>query len=110
MFTSYNEKHEKKRENYICKNCDFVCIYKSDFIRHCSTRKHKDVTNVTNTKSEEKYTHVCSHCAKIYTSRMGLWRHSKICKAPEKENISMTLLDDDIEHCLLYTSPSPRDS
>jgi len=26
---------------------------------------------------------------------MGLWKHNKICKPPEKENISMELLDDD---------------
>ena len=36
-----NEKTEKKREKYSCEHCDFICSYKCDFSRHCSTRKHK---------------------------------------------------------------------
>jgi len=47
----------------------------------------------------EKESHICSHCRKEYTSRMGLWKHSKKCKAPEKENISIALLDNDDIEC-----------
>ena len=86
----------KSAEKFSCELCIFTCSKQSNYLRHCSTRKHKDVTNVTTTNSEEKGTQICSHCSKEYTSRMGLWRHSKICKPiVEKENISMILQDDD---------------
>ena len=96
MVTNSNEKTEKKRENYICENCDFICSYKSDFSRHCSTRKHKDVTNVTNVISNIKCDHKCKQCGKIYESRMGLWRHSKKCtsKIPS-ESVNIVLQHED---------------
>ena len=98
MVTYSNEKPEKKRENYVCENCDFVCSYKSDFNRHCSTRKHIDVTNVTNDVTKTKTDHICGHCGKIYESRMGLWRHTKKCTS-KISSISDELLikpEDDI--------------
>ena len=117
------EKLRKVANEYYCEICDYRCSNLFNFNKHCSTRKHKEVTNVTNIKSDEKDTLVCSHCAKKYTSRMGLWRHSKICKPAEvkrtepqsgskrfidstsrifeenptlneNENISMVILDD----------------
>jgi len=88
------KKLQKVANEYYCEICDYRCSNLFNFNKHCSTRKHKEVTNVTNIKSDEKDTLVCSHCAKKYTSRMGLWRHSKICKPAEKENISMVILDD----------------
>ena len=98
MVTNSNEKTEKKREHYICENCDFICSYKSDYIRHCSTRKHKDVTNVTNTVTNPKCDHKCRQCGKIYESRMGLWRHTKKCssKISSESNELILKSDDDI--------------
>ena len=92
----------KIRKTFSCETCDYTTCDKKDYNKHCSTQKHKDVTNVTIVKSDEKNTHICSHCDKKYTSRMGLWRHSKICKAPEKENISMVLQDDDVANLPIH--------
>ena len=97
MFTNSNEKTEKKRENYVCEKCDFVCIYKSDFIRHCSTRKHKEFTKITNVNKNEKECHICCHCYKEYTSRMGLWKHAKKCPKKTCESAEIiSNVDDDI--------------
>ena len=95
MLQNNPKKSEKIRKIYSCETCEYITSNKKDYNKHCSTKKHKDVTNVTTVKSDEKDTLVCSHCDKKYTSRMGLWRHSKICKPAEKENISM-VLDDDV--------------
>ena len=83
------EKTEKNRKKYSCETCLFYTSDKSAFTRHCSTRKHKDVTYVTNKEESEKEQHKCSHCSKTYESRMGLWRHSKKCEI-------ISNVDDDI--------------
>ena len=97
MFTNSNEKTEKKRESYVCENCEFACSYKSDFHRHCSTRKHLEFTKFTTVEKNEKDHHICSRCGKDYTSRMGLWKHSKKCpKIPGGSNELILKPDDDI--------------
>jgi hypothetical protein len=93
MVTKKAGKAGKSRKIFCCEKCDFHTSDKKDFNRHCSTRKHKDVTNVTNnvTKKadEDNEQHICKHCGKKYASRMGLWRHSKVCKSIE--NIQLVL-------------------
>ena len=69
----------KSAEKFSCEKCDFTCSKQSNYMRHCSTRKHIDVTNVTNDVTKTKSDHKCGHCGKIYESRMGLWRHTKKC-------------------------------
>ena len=91
MMTNSNEKTENKRDNYVCEYCDFTCSYKSDYIRHCSTRKHKMMTMDDPNKNNGEPTHICSHCKKIYKTKQSLWVHKQKCKAPEKENISMVI-------------------
>jgi hypothetical protein len=90
MLTDSNEKNEEKRENFVCEKCNFVCSYKSDFYRHCGTRKHAALTQltvlVTEKSTEENKQHVCSHCHKKYRSREGLWKHHKVCKPVETES------------------------
>jgi len=91
----YTEKTVKNCEKYICVVCDFHTSDKQNYTRHCSTRKHKEYTNVDNNVYKKTEDVMCSRCGKEYKTRMGLWKHNKICKPPEKENISMELLDDD---------------
>ena len=92
----YTEKTEKNRKNYSCEICDFHTSDKSAFTRHCSTRTHKEYTNVDQTVYKKTEEIICSRCGKEYKTRMGLWKHSKKCEAPAKENISVVLLDDDV--------------
>ena len=46
--------------------------------------------------------HVCSHCNKIYKTKQSLWVHKQKCKAPEKENISIVLQDDDVANLPIH--------
>ena len=95
MFTNKVPLVPKSAEKFSCELCDFTCSKQSNYNRHCSTQKHIEFTKFTNVNKIKKDTHVCSQCGKEYTSRMGLWKHNKICKLSEKENISM-VLDDDV--------------
>ena len=98
MFTNSNEKNEEKRGNFFCEKCNFVCSYKSDYARHCVTRKHKEFTKFTNEFTEkndvENGLHICKQCGKEYTSRMGLWKHAKVCKPAENIQSVLPIGDD----------------
>ena len=92
------EKTVKNCKKYTCEICDFHTSDKQNYTRHCSTRKHLELTiqpkQLTIKTDEINTHHICSHCDKKYTSRVGLWKHKKNCKTPEKENISIVLLDE----------------
>ena len=101
-----NEKTEKKREKYSCEHCDFICSYKCDFSRHCSTRKHKmEIMEINKELIGKKNMgqqitgYNCLHCGKIYETNAGLWKHSKKCssKIPSETNDLLIKSDDDIE-------------
>ena len=89
---------EKIRKIFCCEKCDYATSDKKDYNKHCATRKHKDVTNVTNNvtikSNENNELHICKHCGKKYASRMGLWRHSKGCKSIENIPLVLPLHDD----------------
>lgn len=72
---------------YNCANCNFNCLYKCDWDRHLETTKHKK-TIFVNQKNElcETQDYECSICSKKYTTRSGLWKHSKTCKPKEPED------------------------
>ena len=96
MFTKNPQKSLKIPKSFSCEVCDYNTSNKKDYNKHCLTQKHLEFTKFTSVNKIKKNTHVCSHCSKEYTSRMGLWKHNKICKPVEKENISMVLQDDDV--------------
>ena len=96
-------KTPKNAKLFNCESCDFICSKQSDFIRHCSTRKHKMEIMEINNKIERNKNigehmtgYNCINCGKKYETNAGLWKHTKKCKSPEKENISMLILDDDV--------------
>ncbi len=63
-----------------CKNCNFVCSNKKDYMRHVSTRKHKMVTLGTNDNEKTPTYYICE-CGKKYRFRSGLCRHKNKCNA-----------------------------
>jgi hypothetical protein len=65
-----------------------------DYNKHCSTRKHKMMTNDAPKNNIGEPTHICSRCDKSYKTKQSLWVHKQKCKTPEKENISMVIHDD----------------
>ena len=89
------KKTVKNRKFYSCEVCQFTTGDKKDYNRHCSTRKHLELTTTLTKKTEETIPHyICSHCSKEYTSRVGLWKHSKICSV--YKNDKSLLSEDDI--------------
>lgn len=61
-------------KQFICNVCNFISIKKNHYIKHCTTIKHKQQIQ-TNIKEN-----VCINCNKLYKTRSGLWKHSKMCK------------------------------
>ena len=89
---------EKIRKIFCCEKCDYNTSDKKDYTKHCATRKHQLLTQLTNSLTEKSSeyveTHICSHCNKTYKSREGLWKHSKVCRPAEKENVRIIQTDD----------------
>ena len=89
------EKTVKNGKKYSCDVCDFITSDKTDFSRHCYTRKHISLTKVINLDDQKTEKHICKHCSKIYKSKQGLWKHNKTCIAHENAKFSNTLKTDD---------------
>ena len=71
---------------FICKNCDYLTSNKKDYNKHCSTLKHKMMTNDDNLSPKIPRLNICE-CGKIYKYRQGLHVHKKICNyKPNKQN------------------------
>lgn len=74
----------KNAEKYECKNCLFKCCKLSNWKKHCSTRKHKMLTNVDKINTinyilkEESPKFKCA-CGKIFSYRQSLSVHKKKC-------------------------------
>ena len=94
MLTEKLQKLQKVAKEYVCESCQYRCSNLFNFNKHCAARKHIELTKLTDTTKELNTYHICCHCDKKYTSRVGLWKHKKNCKTPEKENISIVLLDE----------------
>jgi len=92
---------------YHCEPCDYICSNKSNFNKHCSTRKHEMIT--TRLQNEHAGAGVDEAlfdciCGKMFTRRQNLWRHKKkcilACPRPEPAitaSMFMKVLDDNKE-------------
>jgi len=81
---------------FCCSVCHYKTSRKSSYSKHLMTSKHikltsvnknneescKKVENENENENENDFT--CDNCEKIYKSRVGLWKHNKVCKI-EKE-------------------------
>lgn len=67
-------------KKFVCECCDYKCSKKSDFDKHLSSNKHK--SNETGNIKVAIVDMVCDNCNKLYKSRVGLWRHKKLCIEP----------------------------
>ena len=77
-----NEKNAKKRQKFICVNCDFKCCKQSDYDRHILTAKHKLLTNTNENFQKNAKVYVCS-CGKQYKHASSLSGHKKKCNYKE---------------------------
>lgn len=101
-------KFPQKFPKYSCECCCIFTNNKKDYTNHLLTAKHsktvffntspqniaifpqKSVDQSINncSKLDDKNTHTCDNCNKIYKSRVGLWYHNKKCKIKNVENIT----------------------
>ncbi len=69
----------KNAEKFKCVECYFNSCKLSDWKRHLSTEKHKQLTNPNNfTPKNAEKTYVCS-CGKKYKHMSSLCAHKKVC-------------------------------
>jgi len=61
---------------FFCSKCDYYTNKTSSYNKHLTTRKHHEATN-DNVATD---TFECNICNKVYKSRVGLWKHKKVCK------------------------------
>jgi hypothetical protein len=110
-------------------SCECCCIFtnnKKDYNNHLLTAKHKKNISFNNfspivsvfpqieepqisqflfqptntqTNNDNKTTHTCEKCNKIYKSRVGLWYHIKKCETNDVEK--MPILDTNLKMDLL---------
>merc|ERR1712070_223213 len=79
------KKVPKSSTNFYCEKCNYITCRKSQYTRHLSTSKHKNLENDTNdTKKVQKSSigFQCE-CGKIYIQKQNLYRHRKNYKFNE---------------------------
>ena len=93
------EKVTKKYCEYKCEICSFITTNKSKYNLHNLTEKHKKNENVKKSQDHSLLL-CCEKCNTKYKSRVGLWRHSKICnkekEMPINENFVKNTLNTDM--------------
>jgi len=78
------KKSPKIAKNFYCNFCNYVCSKQSEYNRHISTLKHKNLQK-PNTHQENEKKYDCN-CGKIYRHSSTLYAHKKICYFLHKEN------------------------
>ena len=79
--------------SFSCEKCNYITNVKSNFKKHCTTARHKNVTNVTNgddNVSERIIIYSCCICNKTFKSRNGLWCHSKKCSIEPSSDMALS--------------------
>ena len=83
-----NKKMPENANLFICELCDFTCCKKSNYDKHLSTSKHKNLTNPNSliNKNADKQ-NICN-CGKIYKHSSTLSAHKKTCTIAPQTNPS----------------------
>ncbi len=85
----------KENPRFCCDYCGIKTNNKKDYGNHLLTAKHSKLTNVNKQLTVISHfsqdsvinngnTFICDICEKSYKSRVGLWKHKKLCNAEEK--------------------------
>ena len=84
---------QKPQSKFICEECDYLTSNKKDYNKHLDTRKHLCNINSNNCNPINPQIEIlaCLNCEKIYKSRVGLWRHKKICVKPENITLDINI-------------------
>jgi hypothetical protein len=84
---------QNPQSKFICEPCDYLTSNKKDYNKHLATRKHQCSINSNNCNPINPQNEIltCLNCEKIYKSRVGLWRHKKICIKSETITIGASI-------------------
>ena len=96
------EKNPKKPQKYECKNCAYGSSNKKDYSRHLLTPKHASQSGgyemvIKNPKKPQNQIYGCE-CGKEYKHLSGLWRHKKVCIAPNSTTTGIQQSPDEIKN------------
>jgi hypothetical protein len=83
ILSSTHTAFDNAEYKFSCELCKYNCNTECQWVRHQSGKKHLDKLN-SETTHDDKKSHVCSICKKIYLSRTSLWKHNKICMESTK--------------------------
>lgn len=104
---TFGTKFDKKiKEIFHCKNCDYSTSYKSEFDRHCSTRKHTDfqsrklLETILPKKSRDidEFGLKCLNCNREFETKSGLWKHTQKCTGGKHNDVVEILLKQNQEY------------
>jgi len=91
-------------DKYSCEMCKYSCNVECQWIRHQSGKKHLDKLTNQSTDQDKK-SHVCAVCNKIYLSRTSLWKHSKVCTGDTQRRHEYIYKYVDIDKDDIYDAP-----
>ena len=101
---------KKVAKKFLCEKCDYNTCRSSSFEKHLTTAKHKSLTfvntkvakscnindTINDTINDVVKQYSCNYCDKEYKTRVGLWKHKKICSVIEKDLTDKDLTDKDL--------------
>ena len=73
-----NEKSPKIQSEFFCLSCDYNTCSLKDYNKHCSTDKHKRLTNTNDLSQKSQKIFKCI-CGKDYKHMASLCKHKKVC-------------------------------
>jgi len=84
------QKTPKNPVSFCCEKCNFNSLNKKDYGRHLQTKKHMSMSmemggNCLEIKKPQSF--ICENCDKEFKTNSGLWKHNKICKISNDNNI-----------------------
>jgi hypothetical protein len=89
------ENSPKSRQIFCCEKCDYTCSKRSDYDKHCYTRKHKNTTFGEKIQPKSRQTIECC-CGKQYYHRSSLFNHRKTCSISINKNSTNFIQDNNL--------------
>jgi hypothetical protein len=106
LIQSHQSQLEKNK--YSCELCKYNCNIECQWVRHQSGKKHLDKL-MYETNHDDKKSHICAICKKIYLSRTSLWKHNKVCSELNSQkdrlptNYNYKFID--VENDIIFDTP-----
>jgi len=77
--TNDDKKVAKSSSYFECNTCDYITSKKSNYDKHCETKKHKSLQNDDKLEPKNLKPLLVCLCGKEFNHRQNLWTHKKKC-------------------------------